>query len=138
MKVLGISFGRNGQNCDMLVKHALMSAEAAGADVKFINTMNMNIGHCIACGCCSSGRDNGKQIKCILKDDYLELENEVLDADGIVVAAPVYVLAPTGQYKNFVDRFGPAHDRAAVLAEQERREKNGVSEYFKRTCSSPF
>jgi len=125
MKILGISFGRKTKNGDIMVKHALMEAQAAGAEVKFINTMSMKIGHCVACGACSRGRDNGKQIKCILKDDYLELEEAILDADGIIVAAPVYSIAPTGQMKNFIDRFGAAHDRAAALAEQEKRIQKG-------------
>lgn len=128
MKVLGISFGRTNKNGDILVKQALMAAKEAGAEVKFINTMNMKIGHCTGCGACSRGRDLGKQIKCVIKDDYLELEDAILDADGIVVAAPVYVLAPTGQFKNFIDRFGPAHDRASVLAEQDKRIKEGAEE----------
>ena len=76
-----------------------MAAEKAGADVQFMNTMNMNITHCRGCGACSASRDKGGQIKCILKDDYLTMENAVLDADGIILVAPVYSLAPTGQLK---------------------------------------
>lgn len=128
MKVLGISFGRTNKNCDILVKQALIAAKEAGAEVKFINTMNMKIGHCTGCGACSKLRDQGKQIKCILKDDYLELEDAILNADGIIVAAPVYSIAPTGQLKNYIDRFGAAHDRAAALAVQEKRIKEGAEE----------
>jgi len=128
MKILGISFGRKMHNCDIVTIHALMAAKEAGADVKFINTMDMEIGHCKGCGACSAARDRGKQIKCILKDDYLSLENEILNADGIIVAAPVYSIAPTGQLKNYIDRFGAAHDRAAALAEQEKRIKDGSQE----------
>lgn len=102
MKILGISFGRKLHNCDIVTIHALMAAFAAGADVKFINTMDMEIGHCTGCGVCSALRDKGKQIRCILKDDYLTLENEILDADGVIVAAPVYSIAPTGQLKTIL------------------------------------
>ncbi len=126
MKVLGISMGRKNQNCDIVVKQALMAAEEAGADVKFINTMNMEISHCRGCGACSAGLSKGKQIRCILKDDYLTLENEVLEADGIILAAPVYSIAPTGQLVNFFGRFGAAHDLAGATMEQERREKEGI------------
>ncbi len=128
MKILGISLGRKNKNCDILVKHALMEAQAEGAEVKFINTMNMKINHCTGCGACSRSRDMGKQIKCIIKDDYLELEDAILNADGIILAAPVYSIAPTGQLKNFIDRFGAAHDRAAALANQETRIKNKAEE----------
>lgn len=125
MKILGLSFGRNMKNSDLLVKHALMAAQANGAEIKFINVMNKKIGHCTGCGICSQNRDKGQQIRCIIKDDYLEVENEVLEADGIIVAAPVYSIAPTGQMKNFIDRFGAAHDRAFCLAEQNRRIEQG-------------
>ncbi len=126
MKVLGISFGRNGaHNCDIVCKQALMAAKEAGADVKFVNTMNMVIGHCKGCGACGRTRDKGGQIRCILKDDYLTLENEVLEADEIVVVAPVYSIAPSGQLKNFIDRFGAAHDLAAATEEQKKRTSEG-------------
>ena len=105
-----------------------MAAKEAGAEVKFINTINMEIGHCKGCGACSASRDRGKQIKCILKDDYLALEEECLEADGIIVVAPVYSIAPTGQLKNYIDRFGAAHDLAAAKEEQKKRIENGVEE----------
>jgi len=128
MKILGLSFGRKMKNCDLIIKHALMEAKEAGASVKFVNTIDMRIDRCTGCGACSAGRDNGKQIRCIIKDDYQELENDILDADGIILATPVYSLAPVGQFKNFIDRFGAAHDRAAALAEQKRRIENGAKE----------
>lgn len=121
MKVLGISFGRKMKCGELLVKEALFKAKDAGAEVQFINAVDMDIKHCKGCGACSAGRDNGKQIKCIIKDDYQALEDAVLDADAVIIAAPVYAIAPSGQFKNFVDRFGPAHDRAALVAEQNKR-----------------
>lgn len=124
MKVLGLSFGRKMRCSEILVKEALYKAKEAGVDVQFISTIDMNIQHCKGCGACSAGRDNGKQIKCIIKDDYEELKEAILDADGIIIAAPVYAVAPVGQFKNFLDRFGPAHDRAAVQAEQNKRIAN--------------
>lgn len=121
MKVLGLSFGRKMKCSEILVKEALYKAKEAGAEVQFISTVDMNIQHCKGCGACSAGRDNGKQIKCVVKDDYEILEQAVLDADAVIVAAPVFAIAPVGQLKNFIDRFGPAHDRAALVAEQNKR-----------------
>lgn len=127
MKVLGISFGRKMKCGDIMVKEALYKAKEAGADVEFINTVNMNIGHCKGCGACSTVRDRGGQVKCIVKDDYLKLEEAILDADGIIIAAPVYAVGIVGQFKNFLDRFGPAHDQAALLEEQKKRIAAGKS-----------
>lgn len=125
MKILGLSFGRKMKCSEILVKKALMGAETAGAEVSFLRTVNLRIDHCVGCGACSAGMRAGKQIKCVIKDDYHIVEEAILDADAIIVAAPVFALAPVGQYKNFLDRFGPAHDRMAVEAEQEKREKQG-------------
>lgn len=136
MKVLGISFGRKNQRSDVMVKEALFTAKATGAEVKFINTVRMDIGHCRACDYCSRVRDRGdEEIRCCLKDDYHILEEACLEADGIIIGAPVYAVGIVGQFKNFVDRFGPSHDRAALLEENKKREQEGKplldSRYFK-------
>ena len=115
MKVLGISFGRKNQRSDVMVKEALFAAKRAGAEVQFINTMRMNIGHCRACDYCSRMKDKGEsEIHCCMKDDYHILEEACLE---------VYAVGIVGQFKNFVDRFGPSHDRAALLEEDKRRKE---------------
>lgn len=126
MKVLGLSFGRKMKNCEILVKQALRGAGNAGAQVSFLRTINLRVDHCIGCGACSSGMRAGKQINCCLKDDYHIIEEAILDADAILVAAPVYVLTPVGQFLNFANRFGPAHDRMALEAERDKRTKEGT------------
>lgn len=136
MKVLGISFGRRNQRCDILVKNALFEAKKAGAEVEFVNTVRMNITHCHACDYCSRQRDNGSvEIGCAFKDDYQELAEKVYDADGIIIGAPVYAVGIVGQFKNFMDRLMPAHDRAALLEENKKREAEGKElldpRYFK-------
>lgn len=136
MKVLGISFGRVNQRSDVFVKEALFAAKKAGADVQFINTVRMDIGHCRACDYCSRMRDKGEtEIHCCMKDDYHILEEACLEADGIIIAAPVYAVGIVGQFKNFVDRFGPSHDRAALIEENKKRKAEGKPEldprYFK-------
>lgn len=125
MKLLGLSFGRKMRCGEIMVKEALYKAKEAGAEVEFISTVNMNIGHCKGCDACSKVRSRGGQVKCIIKDDYLALEEKVLDADGIIIAAPVFAVGTVGQFKNFVDRFGPAHDRASLLEEQKKRIAEG-------------
>ena len=126
MKVLGISFGRRNQRSDVLVKEALFGAKEAGAEVQFINAVAMRIDHCHACDYCSRSRDAGAhEIHCCLKDDYHILEEACLDADAILIAAPVYAVGIVGEFKNFLDRFGPSHDRAALLEEQKKRMKEG-------------
>lgn len=116
MNILGISFGTINGKCDILTKEALYSAKEAvpDAEVKFVNTIRMKIGRCIGCGACSRALENGKDNACVVKDDFQVLEELVRWADALIVAAPVYVLQPAGQYKDFVDRFGCRHDISAI------------------------
>ena len=126
MRVLGLSFGRKNGNCDIVVKQALLAAKDAGADVHFVNTVNLRLDRCTGCGACDKRRDKGGPSRCVIKDDFPFVENEILAADAMIVAAPVYVLGPTGQYKNLCDRMGPSHDRAFMEAQNERRRKEGM------------
>jgi len=122
-KVLALNFGRiNGMN-RRFITIAIEAAKEAGAEVIRIDTANLNIGRCIGCGECSrSSREGGAAtVECVLKDDFQMLREALLDSDAIIVAAPVYVLAPPGQYKNFLDRLGPANDYAATTKEAMKR-----------------
>ena len=121
MKVLGLNFGRTMQNSELSLKAALMGAEAAGAEVSFIRMMGLDLKPCTGCGGCSSSMRKGGNSTCILKDDYAFVENAILDCDALIVSAPVYVLGPTGQLKCVADRFGPAHDIASFLTENQKR-----------------
>lgn len=123
MKVLGLSFGKKNGNTDILVKEALYGAKEAmpDAEIKFINTVNLNIGRCRGCGACSTQLEKGKDNVCIFKDDFQALEEEVRAADSIILGAPVYVLQPVGQFKDFVDRFSCRHDYSAITWVLDKR-----------------
>ena len=141
MKVLGISFGRPNQRCDIMVKEALFAAKRAGADVEFMNTMRMKIAHCHACDYCSRSRDNGDvSIGCAFKDDYQKLEEAYFNCDGVIIGAPVYAVGIVGQFKDFLDRICPSHDRPALLEENRKRKAEGKplldERYFKDRYSA--
>ena len=125
MNILGISFGKKNANTDILVKEALYGCREAApdAEIRFVNTCSMNIGRCRGCGACSTALEKGKDNDCIFKDDFQELENQVRWADAIVLGAPVYVLQPVGQFKDFVDRFSCRHDYSAITWVLDKRRK---------------
>lgn len=116
MNILGISFGKKNANTDILVKEALFGCREADpqAEIRFVNTCSMDIGRCRGCGACSTQLEKGKDNVCIFKDDFQALEEEVRWADAIILGAPVYVLQPVGQFKDFVDRFSCRHDYSAI------------------------
>jgi len=124
MNVLGISFGKPNANDDILVKKVLYGAKEAdpNAEIRFINTCNMNIGRCRGCGACSRAIEKGKGDNvCVFKDDFQKVEDQVRWADAIVIGAPVYVLQPVGQFKDFVDRFSCRHDYSAITWVLDKR-----------------
>ncbi|HAX50994.1 MAG TPA: flavodoxin family protein [Lachnospiraceae bacterium] len=116
MKVLGLSFGKKNANCDILSKEALYGVKEnfPEAEIKFINTQRLTIDRCIGCGACSTSLEKGGDNDCIIKDDFQMVEEAIREADAIILAAPVYVLQPVGQFKNLVDRFSCRHDVSAV------------------------
>ncbi|MFV0364373.1 MAG: flavodoxin family protein [Suipraeoptans sp.] len=128
MKVLGLSFGRKNGNCDTVLKQALLGAASTGATVEYLNTCNLNIDRCVGCGACDKVREKGGMSVCIFKDDFAYVEDLIMEADAIIAAAPVYSVAPVGQYKNLCDKMGASHDRSALLRENERRASLGWSE----------
>lgn len=127
MKVLGLSFGRKMKNCELLVKQALMAAEAAGAEVKFVRMLDLEIKPCTGCGGCGNSLQKGGSGRCIIKDDLPFVDDLFLESDAIICAAPVYALGPSGQLKQIIDRFGPSHDRAFLNEENKLRIAAGKS-----------
>jgi Multimeric flavodoxin WrbA len=114
------------ETCEILLKEALFKAQETGAEISFIRMYDMDIGPCTGCAACSEGVNRGKQSKCVVKDDYNFVEDKILDADAIILAVPIYVLTPQGQFLNLVHRLGPAHDMARMRIENERRKKENI------------
>ena len=125
MKVLGLSAGTlNGAN-DSLCKEALMAAKDAGAEIEFINITKLNLLHCTGCKACVMGLFGGKGNACVLKDDMQWLIDKMLDADGILYAAPIFEKCGPGIHHTLMDRFGPRMDRGNLMIAQKIAEEHG-------------
>ena len=104
MKVLAVSGSpRKGGNSDVLCDRFLEGAKEAGHKVEKINLAGKNISPCIACYAC---RDDGA---CVFKDDMPEILDKLIDADVIVLAAPVYFYSMNAQMKIMIDRCLPRY-----------------------------
>ncbi|MCP4762417.1 MAG: NAD(P)H-dependent oxidoreductase [archaeon] len=71
-------------------------------DYKILMLKDLNFEMCKGCYTCVL---KGEE-KCPLKDDRDMIINEMVDADGIIFASPVYVNHATALMKNFMERFG--------------------------------
>lgn len=94
---------RKGGNSDLLCDEFKRGAEEAGHRVEKIFLGDREINYCTGCGTCF---DTGK---CVQKDDMAELLDQLIAADVIVMATPVYFYAMNGQMKTLIDRTCPRY-----------------------------
>ncbi|MBN1166450.1 MAG: flavodoxin family protein [Methanospirillaceae archaeon] len=104
MKILGINASPKGEMSKTLelVKSVLKGAESEGADTKCLDLYQFEIGYCTACGTCYA------QGECSLIDDFSELFDAMMDADGIVLGSPNYINSVTAPMKAMFDRMADA------------------------------
>ncbi len=101
MKILGLCGSPHGKNSQTLrlVMKVLEGAKDSGADIEYIDLCELEINFCTGCGVCYAKGD------CISADDYPELLEKILVADGIVIGSPNYINNVTAQVKVVLDRM---------------------------------
>lgn len=99
MKILSIlSSKRRLGNSETLLLTAKKELALHGASIVDINLANLNIKQCQGClACVFKG-------KCSIDDDMHLLLDNLLEADGLIIAAPTYILSPVGTIKLILDR----------------------------------
>ena len=91
MKVLAISSSpRLHGNSDLLCDQFLKGAEEAGHSVEKVRLAEKSISPCAACNGCQS------DAVCAKKDDMADILNDVVNADVIVLATPIYFYSMSG------------------------------------------
>lgn len=102
VKIIGIiGSPRTGSNTEIYVNKALKAAREIGADTEVINIAKAEIEPCIACNICKSTGE------CAIYDDMQDISRKLQEADGIIIASPVYFGNVTSQLKMFMDRSRP-------------------------------
>lgn len=100
IKVIGISGSpRKNGNTEILVRNSLEAAKTEGAEIEIILLSEKKIEPCTACGACSSR-------PCIINDDFMEVFEQMTEADGLIFASPSYYESVTPQMKALIDRSG--------------------------------
>lgn len=101
IKIIGIvGSPRIGGNTELLVKEALKAAEEKGCVTELIRLADREIKPCDACLSCF------KQGECRIDDDFREIFNKMVEADGIILASPVYFGSATPKIMALVQRAG--------------------------------
>ncbi|MCS7119720.1 MAG: flavodoxin family protein [Nitrososphaerota archaeon] len=89
---------RIGGNTEIFVSEALKAAQAEGAETELLRLCDKEIRPCDGCFSC---RRTGE---CQIKDDFQQVFEKMVKADGIILASPVYVGSSTPQIKALIDR----------------------------------
>ena len=104
MKVLGICASPRGSRSTTmrLVGAAMEGAGEMGAEVELVDLCKLDLKYCNACQACF------KTGKCVHKDDFQELYEKILAADGLIWGSPNYFHTVTAQLKTLIDRMADA------------------------------
>lgn len=76
-------------------------AVGCGQVVTHVDIVDKNLGGCLGCDCCQA---NLNEPGCVQNDDADELLRQIIDADLVVYAAPVYCWSVPAQMKALIDR----------------------------------
>ncbi|MFC1905606.1 flavodoxin family protein [Chloroflexota bacterium] len=101
MKVIGIvgSPRKNG-NTEILTSHTLKAIAEEGLDTELIRLAGLDIKPCNACMVCA------KEERCSIEDDLFPIYLKMKEADGIILASPVYYGSATSLIKACMERAG--------------------------------
>jgi multimeric flavodoxin WrbA len=104
MKITGILSSPHGTKSVTrpLVEAAMEGARQAGAEIEIIDICRLKIGYCKGCHTCYLKGE------CPQKDDFREVFEKILAADGLVLSSPNYVDNVTAQMKTLMDRMTDA------------------------------
>lgn len=94
---------RHGSNSDLLADRFIEGAREAGHTVTKIPLAGKDIRFCKGCLSCV------KQKKCVIQDDVADIMRQVLAADVVVWATPIYYYEMSGQMKTLIDRLNPMY-----------------------------
>ena len=102
MKILALNGSpRKGGNCDILLEEALKGVKEQGNEVKSYHLNSLTLTPCQQCGECD---DSGR---CVIEDDMQSIHNDILTADRIIVASPIFFYNVSAQLKIVIDRCQP-------------------------------
>ena len=114
MLIVGISGSpkKEKSNTRFLLEKAL-EAVSDGQTI-LLNISDFNIQHCTGCDSCVRKKPCPQSAD----DDMPEIEKKLIDADGIIIAAPSYFTSVPGVLKDFIDR-----SRAMKMNDHQLKDK---------------
>jgi hypothetical protein len=105
MKVLAINGSMKAKDSctDKILQPLLAGMQKAGAETSTIYLAEKNVKHCLGCMACWDKTPG----KCVIKDDMLDVLEEMLKADLVIYGTPLYCYSASGLLKDCLDRSIP-------------------------------
>ncbi len=97
---------RKKGNSTLLANHIMLGAESQGATVTSIYLNGLDIKPCQGCYACQMKDSEG----CAVKDDMQAIYPQIIEADALIIASPVYWFNMSAQTKIFMDRCIALYD----------------------------
>ena len=100
MKILVLTGSpRKNGNSNTLVDNFIKGAQEKGHNVVRFDSAFKSVHPCTACNHC------GMNGECVFKDDFEFVRKNIVDADMVVFATPMYYFGISAQLKAVIDRF---------------------------------
>ena len=100
MKIVVLKGSPNSNgSTNMLADNFIKGASESGHEIVEIDAAHADISPCIGCVHC------GYEGECVLNDDMDEFRKDILNADMMVFATPLYYYGMSAQLKILIDRF---------------------------------
>lgn len=119
---------RNG-NSEILAKAVAEGFERTGGTVAYIRLNSLAIRPCQGCGGCD------KTGVCVIKDEMVDVYEQVDRADRLLIVSPIYFYSLSAQTKIFIDRMQARWSRRYNL-KQRFRENEGRRGYLLATAAT--
>jgi multimeric flavodoxin WrbA len=94
---------RKDGNTAVLIEHLFKELEKQGIAAERVQLSEKPVHGCIACYRCGKNRDRRCAVETDAANGHIE---KMLDADGIILASPVYFQDVTPEMKALIDRAG--------------------------------
>ena len=89
---------RRQGNTATLLKRAVSGAVDAGAQVNEINLRDLKMSPCLEIYGCK------KEGKCVIKDDFHQVIDQIMSAQGLMLASPIFFYSVSAHTKILMDR----------------------------------
>ena len=103
MKTVVINAGPKRRDMNaQLARSAAKGAESVGSQVEYVDLYKLDLCGCRSCLIC---KQEGKSGKCYWRDELSPLIERILDADCLLIAAPIFFTEPTSHYRALIERL---------------------------------